>query len=313
MSEIAVLGSVNMDLIIDVEAFPNPGQTVKASDFQQLPGGKGANQAVAAAKLGGDVSMYGLIGEDNYAKKLRCSLLNAGVNTAGIQSRAGPSGFAIVSVNEQGENEIVIVPGANGLIDRHYTQSIVKDVSSAKILLLQLEIPLNSIKGILEQLPEDSPKVILDPAPAVPMEDLPLDKVDLLTPNENELKVLSNGLKTDKLIDQILHIGLEALILKKGEKGSEYISCEARYSVPPFNVSSIDTTGAGDTFNGALAVALAKNMDMFEALKFANTAGACATLKRGAQPSIPTLQKVKEFVKDQSSRIDCKFPVKNFA
>ena len=293
MSEIAVFGSINLDLILKVDSFPKPGQTVKAQNFKQMPGGKGANQAVAAAKLGGEVSMYGLLGEDSYADRLESSLSKAGVNTSEIEIRSSSSGLAVVTVDSSGENEIIIMPGANELIDEEYVKSIANNVSDAEILLLQLEVPINSITSLLELLSgEGGPKVILDPAPAVPLEDLPLAEIDILTPNESELNTLIKGSEVEAGIDKLLNSGLDALVLKKGEKGCEYISRHNHYSVPSFNVTSVDTTGAGDTFNGALAVAMTKKQSMKEALEFANAAGACATMEEGAQPSIPDLSKV---------------------
>ena len=295
MSNISVLGSINMDFILNVDEFPEPGETVKAVDFSRLPGGKGANQAVAASRVGGEVSMFGLLGRDNFGDKLRSSLEKSGVDTSGVESRNWTSGMAVVSVNSEAENEIVVVPGANNLIDEDYVMGIVDNVSKTDVLLLQLEIPLKSISLLLNSLPKDGPKVILDPAPAVSMENLPLNKVDFLTPNLSELNTLaksSNSVGIEGLLESVKG----ALIIKRGKEGAEYTGLDDRFSVPTFEVDSVDSTGAGDAFNGAFAVGVSKGWNLKETIKFANAAGSCATIQAGAQPSLPYLEEVRNLM-----------------
>lgn len=296
MTDIAVFGSINMDLVLDLEDFPQPGQTIKATDFEQLPGGKGANQSVAASRLGGEVSMYGLLGNDHYAEILKNCLEKAGVSTASVERRKTSSGLAIVLVNNLGENEIIIEAGANKLVGKTYARKVSESIARSNFLLLQLETPLEGIEKLLELLPEsERPRVILDPAPAVPLDFIPLNKVDILTPNEIELDTIAGNRSAQDAVREILDTRT-SIILKKGEEGAEFFSPNCQFHVPSFNVKTVDTTGAGDTFNGALSVALAKGYAMKNAIRFANAAGAYATQKPGAQPSIPSLDRVKKLI-----------------
>jgi len=295
--EIAVFGSINMDLVLNLEDFPQPGQTIKASNFDKSPGGKGANQAVAAAGLGGEVSMYGALGDDNDGDVLRESLKNSGVKTGNIAKRSSSSGLAFVLVDKNGENEIVIVSGANGTVRSKYAENVFEPISKSKILLLQLETPLTGIKKLLNLLPDqDWPKVILDPAPATPLDKIPLQKIDILTPNEEELMTIASNTATDAAIKTILSTET-TIILKRGEDGAEYIAPGSRFHVPAYDVKVEDTTGAGDAFNGALAVALSNDYETEDAIKFASAAGAIATKDNGAQSSIPTLDSVKKLMR----------------
>lgn len=296
MQEIAVFGSINMDLILGLENFPQTGQTVKAHDFKKLPGGKGANQSIAASKLGGNVSMYGLLGSDRYAQILESSLKDAGVKISNVKKKPGVSGLAIVLVDGRGDNEIVIIPGANKFVNDDYAEKVFNSIAKSKFLLLQLETPLAGIKRLLNLLPTDKgPKVILDPAPAISLSRLPLDGVDIITPNESELETIVGDEPIDKAINRILRKDT-SIIVKRGGRGSEYFTSESRVKVPAFNISVEDTTGAGDAFNGALAVALVEGRKIEDAIKFANAAGACATMKQGATSSLPNREKVEKLI-----------------
>lgn len=300
MSEISVFGSINMDLVINLEDFPRPGQTIKVEELDKTPGGKGANQAVAAAKLGGEVSMYGALGDDNYGDILKGSLESSGVKTERIERRFTSSGLAIVMVNKKAENEIVIMSGANEMVGGRYAKRVFKSISKSEVLLLQLETPLPGIKELLKLLPDGSgPKIILDPAPAVPLQQLPFAEIDILTPNEEELVTLVGDRRQTNGIERILNNGVGSLVIKRGEKGAQYIDQEKKFTVPPFDISAVDTTGAGDVFNGALAVALVEGQNMEEALQFANAAGARAAMENGAQPSTLTLDSVKQLQENQ--------------
>lgn len=305
--DIAVLGSINMDLTVKVEDFPSPGETVRGSDLQQLPGGKGANQAVAAAKLGGDVSMFGLLGEDNFGTRLENSLNAAGVGTEYLGKREVSSGIALIAVDRGAENEIIIVPGANGAVDRAYVEETFEEIRGSSVLLLQLEIPLETVEYVLARLAdfgEEGPTVILDPAPATQLSDKILENVDILTPNKVELQTIAPGISKEDLLESAqipeelvpLFERDGALLLKEGESGSTYIGSSDSFSSPPFPVDSEDSTAAGDAFNGALAASLAEGGSMREAVKFANAAGALSTKRAGAQPSLPERDQVKEFI-----------------
>jgi len=297
VSEIAVFGSINMDLTLSVESFPEPGETVKARDFKRLPGGKGANQAVAAARLGGDVSMFGLVGRGPFADDLKNNLDENEVNTENIETIPGTSGFAVVSVDNHGENQITVVPGANGKIDDGYILKVADIISGFDILLLQLETPLRATIDLLKRLPEKRPEVILDPAPAVHYSALPLDSIDFLTPNESELDILTEAQNIQKGVSNMLDSGLEALVLKQGRNGARYLSSKKECSVEAFEVRAVDSTGAGDAFNGALAVALAEGKEISDAIKFANAGGACAVMGKGAQSSLPTKKDIDELAR----------------
>jgi len=295
MSEISVFGSINMDLVINLDNFPRPGQTIKAKELGKTPGGKGANQAVAAAELGGKVSMYGALGNDNYADALKKSLHSSKVKTARIERKPVSSGLAIVMVNKKAENEIVIVSGANEMVDESYANKVFKSISDSKVLLLQLETPLKGIKKLLSLLPNGrGPKVILDPAPAISLSKIPLQRIDILTPNERELETLATSGTIDATIEKILKTDT-SIVIKRGENGAKYISPKTEIQVPSYDVTPIDTTGAGDVFNGALGVAFSENMKEEDAVEFANAAGAIATLGKGAQPSSPTRRAIKKF------------------
>ncbi len=298
MSDISVFGSINIDLIATLENFPSPGQTLKAENFDKLPGGKGANQAIAVGELGGDVSMYGALGNDNYGDILKSSLKESGVKVSEIERKNTDSGLALVLVNKNAENEIVIISGANDKVREEYAREVSGSISRSKVLLLQLETPLAGTKKLLELLPETKePKVILDPAPAVPLDRLPLQHIDLLTPNERELATISSDSTVDQTIDNIL-ASETSIILKKGKDGAEFIGPNRKFHAPAYDVSSIDTTGAGDTFNGALAIALSKEYGIKKTIKFANAAGALATTGKGAQSSIPTIEQVKKIFEE---------------
>ncbi len=303
--EIAVFGSLNMDLVAKVERFPSPGETIKGKSLAEVPGGKGANQAVAASRLGGNVSMFGLLGEDGFGEDLLDNLKDYDVDTSYIGKRPGPSGVALIQVDKGGENQIVIIPGANGEVDEAYVDRCLDDLLSAEVLLLQLEIPLETTAYLLQKLGEttgDNPIVILDPAPAVDLDRLQLSSVDLLTPNKIELKGISSLGDEEKIISKLFDRGVGSLVVTRGEAGSTIVKRGSRKEIPAFSVNPVDTTAAGDAFVGGLAVALEEGNSLEAAVRFAGAAGAISTKGEGAQPSLPGRAKVEELLKRSSGK-----------
>ncbi len=300
MARIFVLGSLNADLVIEVARPPRRGETLSGGELQAHPGGKGANQAVAAAKLGGRVLMAGALGSDGYGDLLLESQRSAGVDTTHIERSHSPSGVAVITVFPDGENSIVISPGANATLTPKFARAALADITKSDYLLCQLESPLETVDAALRQARSAGATTILDPAPA---RDLPrsiLSRVDILTPNEIEAATL---LGEKKLRDpeatalDLLTLGPKTVILKLGSKGSLTVTkTGTRLRTPAFHVDVVDSTAAGDTFNAALAVALSEGQGLAEAGRFANAAAALSVTKPGAQPSAPTRAELDEFV-----------------
>lgn len=302
-NKVAVFGSINMDQVARVDRFPRPGETLKGKEYNKIPGGKGANQAVAAARLGADVAMFGLVGKDVFGDELASNLERNGVNTGFLGSREGPTGLALIQVDDSGENEIVIVPGANGKLDEEYVDRNLEAIVDSEVLLLQLEIPFETTSYLLERLSSanpEGPTVVLDPAPARDLSELSLSTVDYLTPNEMEAEQLLGDTPRNTLKERILDRGVEALVITRGEKGADYVSRESSFTVPGFSVEVVDTTAAGDAFTGAFSVGLSGGADMEDIIEFANAAGGLAAAGEGAQPSLPSRERVVEFLKGQS-------------
>ena len=306
MMQIAVLGSLNIDLVAQVERFPHPGETVVGRSFQQFTGGKGANQAVACGRLGADVSMFGAVGEDVFAEKLLETLKESNVDTDAIHvCEDTGTGVAHIWVDDQGENAIAIIAGANGKVDSDYIDTAISSLTVAPWLLLQMETPLESMAYLLEQLPPYTPKIILDPAPAQSLDQFPTHRIWLITPNEHELHWLT-GLSTkteadiqlasDKLMEST---GAQAVLCKAGSRGAYYYDGNQFNHHPTYPVGAVDSTAAGDAFNGALAVALSEGKAMDSAIRFANAAGALCVKEQGAQQSMPLRKDVEAFLRTE--------------
>ena len=295
---IAVLGSANMDVVTEVPHIPRPGETVLARASRRYPGGKGANQAVAAARLGKPVAFFGKIGDDPFGAELLGALEADGIDTSGVERESGvPTGLASILVDERGENAIAVSPGANGLVDAAYVDRVFGRLQSADVILLQFEIPLAAIRHLLTRLAADRPTVIVDPAPAQDLSDLPLDRIDILTPNQTELLALTRERDVTTAARSLLDRGIRAVICKAGEEGAYWIADKVTH-VAGMAVEPIDTTAAGDAFNGALACAIA-DRSIDEAIRWANAAGALATTRRGAQPSLPDRKAVRDLLDAQ--------------
>ena len=300
MKNICVIGSLNMDLVVNVDTMPKPGQTIIGSNFKEVPGGKGANQAVAMTRLNGNVSMIGKVGEDGFGQTLINSLKNDKVDTTYIQTSKGATGVALITVDKNAQNSIVVSPGANFEVKEDDIDNNIEAIKNSDIVVLQLETPLNTIKYALNKAKELNKYTILNPAPAVKLDDEIIKNVDLLTPNETELEIISGvNIETEEDIQKAAQImiekGVKELIVTLGSKGSLYINKEKSMFKKAYKVEAVDTTAAGDSYTGALAVALSQDKNIEDAMDFASKVGALSVLKEGAQSSLPTLEDVKNF------------------
>ncbi|WP_328882289.1 ribokinase [Streptomyces sp. NBC_00299] len=293
MTDIVVLGSTNMDLVTYVEKAPQRGETVTGREFRTIPGGKGANQAIAAARAGGNVLMIGAVGNDAYGTHLRSTLEHSGVDTDDLRTADGPSGTAHIVVDDEGGNAIVVIPGANGTLD-HLGPGDEGVIASADTLLLQLEIPLAAVLAGAQAARRHGVRTILTPAPAQPLPDELFAAVDLLVPNEHEAATLTG--RTDPRDAAIGLLDLvPAVVVTLGALGSLYVSRGADpVTVPAPKVNAVDSTGAGDTFVGALAVALGEERPMHEALAWAAAAAALSVQREGATAAMPYRPEIEE-------------------
>nr|WP_294573687.1 ribokinase [uncultured Romboutsia sp.] len=300
MKNICVIGSLNMDLVVNVDKMPKPGQTIIGSNFKEVPGGKGANQAVAMARLNGNVSMIGKVGEDGFGQTLINALKNDKVDTTYIKTTKGATGVALITVDNNAQNSIVVSPGANFEVKEEDIDNNIEAIKNSDIVVLQLETPLNTIKYALKKSKELNKYTILNPAPALKLDDEIIKNVDLLTPNETELEIISGvNIETEEDIQKAAQImiekGVKELIVTLGSKGSLYINKEKSIFKKAYKVEAVDTTAAGDSYTAALAVALSKDKNIEEAMDFASKVGALSVLKEGAQSSLPTLEDVENF------------------
>jgi len=297
---ITVVGSLNMDFVVKVAKLPLPGETVLGGGFRTIPGGKGANQACAAGKLGGRVRMVGRVGDDVFGEELRTSLAAAGVDTAAVLATEGtPSGVALIFVQAGGQNQIVVASGANGRLAAADVARAL-EATDGGFLLLQLESPLETVEAAASAGRRQGMRVLLDPAPARPLPDALLERVDILTPNETEAMVLLDRregsvtlAEAPEVARALLRRGTRSVVLKLGENGAFLDEGEGGRHFPGLKVEAVDATAAGDTFNGALAVALAEGKPMAEAIAFANVAAALSVTRLGAQASIPARGEVE--------------------
>ena len=303
-STIIVAGSVNMDLVVRANRMPKEGESLIGSGFRMVPGGKGANQAVAAARLGSATHFVGRVGSDVFGTSLRENLASCGVNTDHLIEDDGPSGIAMIIVNEAGQNSIVVALGANGEVRPDDLSKAADLFSDADFLLVQLEIPMDTVEAALDMAREAGVRSVLD---AGPPRKLPLEllrKADIVSPNETETEALTGVEVTDlatarEAAKKLLDGGVETVVLKLGEQGSFVATRDLEEHVPAYRVDAVDTTAAGDAFTAALAVALADGDDLVGAVRFAGAAGAVAVTRFGAQPSMPTRDEVERFIDER--------------
>lgn len=286
---IIVVGSLNMDLVVTVPHHPKPGESVLGSSYATYPGGKGANQAVAAARVGSNVQMLGLVGDDAFGGQLRANLEVNGVNVSQVKTVPSPSGIALITVDAQGENTIVASLGANNLLlpDRIPVDVLI----TAKIILMQLEMPIETVQFVTETAAAKEIPVLLNAAPVEPLPDPLLQGIHYLIVNESEATLLSEVVvrtQDDALTaaQRLRQRGIQTAIITLGNRGVIWSGPESEGHLPAHQVDVVDTTAAGDAFCGGFAACLAEGLPLETALKFANAAGAIAITRPGAQPSL---------------------------
>lgn len=304
--DIVVIGSLNMDMVVRTNRSPDAGETLIGQAFALSPGGKGANQAVAAARLGAEVSMIGRVGKDTFGSEMLEIIRNEGIHIEHISvSEHEATGVASIVIEEDGENRIIVVPGANIELTVEDIQALEAVISQAKIIVLQLEMDLAMSEQAIAIAHRKGIPVILNPAPARVLKDEMLAQVSYLTPNETEAGILS-GMTVDsaETAEQaariLLQKGVQNVIVTLGSKGALIVNAEGAKAVPGFPIKAVDTVAAGDSFNGALAQQLVLGKTLEEAVSFANAVGALAVGKEGAIPSLPQLSEVEQFLKRKS-------------
>ena len=298
------LGSINMDLVVRTPRFANPGETIVGLDFYSAPGGKGANQAVAAGRLGVDTLMFGRIGDDFFGKNLLKNLRENNVGIEGVKTdNMLPTGTALITVDNNAENIIIIIPGSNGAVNDSDIKNLTPFLKKAKILMLQLEIPLETVVAAAKLAKESGVKVLLDPAPARELPDELLQLCDFITPNETEAQILTgieinNSMDAKKAAEVLLEKGVQAAIVKMSSNGSYYYDGSIEILFPAYKVNAVDTVAAGDAFNGGFAAAFSEGKPIEEILQWANACGALSTTKPGAQPSMPSREELISFIEE---------------
>lgn len=302
MKKIAVVGSINMDFVTSVQMQPKVGETVLGNGMELKPGGKGANQAYAAAYLGGDVTMLGAVGDDDSGKRLIENLKKVGVHTEYIKVSEGvSSGVAWIAVNEAGDNSIIVIPGANQTVDRAYVDSVMDVIRESDIVILQLEIPMDTVEYVAKKAKEAGKYVILDPAPAQRLGEDLLNGLSIVKPNETEVMEILGEVHKDGDPEEKLRVmkeyGVETPIVTLGSKGSCMLDeMGSIVSIPALKVKAVDTTGAGDCFTGAMAYAISTGKDLKEALVFASAASAYSVMHSGAQTSFPSREQAESML-----------------
>lgn len=306
MNKLVVLGSVNADHVLQVPSFPRPGETLHGRNYQVIPGGKGANQAVAAARLNADIGFIACVGDDAFGINIRENFKMDNINIAGVKMEPNcPTGIAMIQVADSGENSICISAEANAKLTADAIESDLEQIRSAKYLLTQLETPICGIEKAAKVAKEARTNVILNPAPARPLSDELLACVDVITPNETEAEVLTGITVTDndsaqEAANELHRKGIEIVMITLGAKGV-WLSQNGRGElISGFKVDAIDTTAAGDTFNGALVTGLLEDLPLESAIKFAHAAAAISVTRFGAQTSIPSRDEVDAFLAERS-------------
>jgi ribokinase len=297
---IVVVGSINMDLVTRCRQIPVPGQTVTGTGFETTPGGKGANQAVAAARLGYPTAIIGAVGEDVFSQSLLNNLSQASVSTQAVTRVPGPSGVAAILLAANAQNSIVIVAGANGRVDRAAIDNHAELIRSAGMVLCQLEIPMDTLSYTLDFCARANVPVMLDPAPAAALPEAAWKQVAWFTPNETEAAFyVGDAVSVEDTAKRLLAKGLPGVVLKRGGDGAFVTVAEGKGEwVKPFKVNAIDTVGAGDCFNGAFAVALSEGKSPWAAARFASAASAISVTRKGAQASMPSRAEVDVFLEE---------------
>jgi len=297
---ILVVGSANMDMVVVADRFPRPGETILGTQFNMFPGGKGANQAVCSAKLGGATYFIGKMGRDIFKDRLKVNMEQSGVALEGmVLDSERSTGIAMITINNKGENEIIVISGANMQLGPEDINSQISLFSKVSVVITQLEIPLETVFKTAQLANSHQKVFILNPAPAQMLPNNLLDLVDFLTPNENELELLSGMKVTDvpsaeKAAKRLIEDGIKNVIVTLGDQGALLVNRDRAKLFPTSEVEVVDTTAAGDAFNGAFAFALANNEDVEHAITFANRVASYSVTRMGAQVSMPTNEEIME-------------------
>jgi ribokinase len=301
-ARIVVVGSANTDMVVRVPSLPRPGETVLGGTFFTAHGGKGANQAVAAARAGGSVALIACLGDDTLGDDTLAALAAEGITMDGVRRMPStPSGVALILVDERGENSIAVAPGANAFVTPEHVESYTELLSPRDVLLAQLETPLESVHAAARAASRAGARLILNPAPARDLPDELLALVSVLTPNESEAARLAGtragtAHALEDTATALLRRGVGAVVITLGEAGAYVATTELRETIPGHRVEARDSTGAGDVFNGALAVGLAERLPLTDAVRFANAAAAISVTRDGAQPAAPHRAQILELL-----------------
>jgi ribokinase len=306
--KIVVVGSSNTDMILKLDRIPRPGETILGGEFVMAPGGKGANQAVAAAEAGGSVTLIARVGEDMFGQQALAGFTEHGINVDYLKFDQAPSGIALIFVAKNGQNSIGVGSGANANLSPADVHSSKPAFASADVVVMQLETPLDTIEAAVEQATAIGALVILNPAPAQKLPPKVLKKISVLTPNETETELLTGISVNDdescqRAAQVLLEQGVKTVVITLGSRGAFVATSDSNELIAGFEVKPIDTTAAGDTFNGALAVALGEGISLREAVRFANAAAAISVTRIGAQPSVPCRAEIDEFANEPHSRL----------
>ncbi len=298
---IVVVGSSNTDMILKLDRIPKPGETILGGEFISAAGGKGANQALAAAKAGGSVTFVARVGDDMFGQQAIAGFVEHGINVDHVQCDKSPSGVALIFVAKDGENSIGVGSGANAKLSPADVRKAKTAIAAAAAVVLQLETPLETAQAAADLADSSGAIVILNPAPARPLPDKLLKKVSFLTPNETEAELLTgiqvfDNASCGRAAEILLRKGVKTVIITLGARGAFVATSSSRQLVPGFKAKPVDTTAAGDTFNGALAVALAEGQSLIDAVRFANAAGAISVTRLGAQPSAPKRTEINKLL-----------------
>jgi len=303
-NKIVVVGSSNTDMIVQLPHLPKPGETVSGGAFSTAAGGKGANQAVAAARAGANVGLVARVGEDSFGEQAIAGFVGDGIDVSHVtRNSAAPSGVALIFVDDGGENCIAVAPGANATLTPEDVEAAEDLITGAEVVVMQLETPIETVGRAAALAREHGVRVILNPAPARQLSDEILGNVSILTPNESEAELLtgiqvSDDAGAEEAARALSARGVDIVILTLGSRGAYVFESDSGELVPGFEVQAVDTTAAGDVFNGSLAVGLAEGKPLAEAVRFANAAAALSVTKLGAQPSAPTRSEIETFLSE---------------
>ncbi|HOK62705.1 MAG TPA: ribokinase [Soehngenia sp.] len=300
MGKIVVIGSINLDLVVEVDEIPKIGETVMGNSLSQIPGGKGANQAVAMAKLGCDVDFLGKVGNDNFSSLVLESMRKSGVNTRNIETEDTSTGIAIINVDKKANNNIIVIPGANGKVDETYLLEHEEIIKNAEVVVFQLEIPIDTVKFGLKLAKRHDKLTILNPAPAYELDDEIIENVDIIIPNEHELSRLTHMEINDEndltnASKALIERKIKKIIVTLGEKGALYVDKNTTKLYPSYKVKAVDSTAAGDAFIGGFVGNYIQTKDIDKAIDMGQRTAAIAIQRFGAQTSLPTLEEVLNF------------------